>query len=86
MVVKNWLRVSYSIHAPILKRDKKLHFSKYKTLEYNRLTFQKWPFSGSTLDPATHGNPYQRKGFSILRMSAETATRQLNDPFRCEKT
>lgn len=85
MPVKSCLQGFYSSRAPILKRDKILHFSKYKTLETNCLTFKKLLFSSSTLDPATRGKPYRCRAFRIFRMSAETVTRQLNKSFPMPK-
>ena len=53
--VKRWYRVSFSIHAPIQKRDRMSDFLKYNTLEIRLFTPEKRQFSGSTLDPATDG-------------------------------
>lgn len=58
-------------------------FLKYNILEINLLTSQKCHFSGSTLDPATDGNPYGCKGFSVSGETTETKMRQLNSPFQC---
>lgn len=75
--VKFWSRANYSIPAPIQKRDKNSDFSKLNTLETKLLTSQKCPFSSSTLDPATEGNPCSCKGFRVSGETTETKTRQL---------
>ena len=82
--VNSWYSESLSKPAQVQKRDKMSDFLKYNTLEIRLFTPEKRQFSSSTLDPATDGNPYGCKGFSVSGETAETETRHKNSPFQCD--